>query len=80
MPPVSLQDFPSASTYKIKMLESVFANAPEDWKTYKVTKTGGGSANTNVVLSTLSWECLCVLARNTSGVEEVVVIAVLELV
>lgn len=33
-----------------------------------------------MVLGTLSWECLCVLARNTSGVEEVVVIAVLELV
>lgn len=80
MPPVSLHDFPSASTCEINVRTGIFANGQEDWETYKVTKAGLGSANTNVVLSTLSRECLCVLARNTSRVEEVVVVAVFELV
>jgi hypothetical protein len=35
-------------------------------ETYKVTKAGLGPADTNVVLCTLSRECLCVLARSAT--------------
>jgi hypothetical protein len=80
VPPVSLHDFPSASTCKTDVRAGAFANRLGSGETYKVTKAGLGPADTNVVLCTLSRECLCVLARNTSRVEEVVVVTVLELV
>jgi len=49
-------------------------------ETYKVTETSRRAADTNVVLSTLGRESLGVLAGNTSRVEQVVEVTVLELV
>lgn len=49
-------------------------------ETYKVTETSRRAADTNVVLSTLGRECLGVLSGNTSRVEQVVEVTVLELI
>jgi hypothetical protein len=48
--------------------------------TYKVTETGGRAADANVVLSTFGGESLGVAAGNTSRVEQIVEVTVLELV